>query len=97
MPETPTTERLAVELVKAGAPPLMIEKARCGYYDDYKSELAMPIAQLVADATRAGLADIARRATDGEFDATKAESDAWARSPDGQAAFRELLGEQPPS
>jgi hypothetical protein len=28
---------------------------------------------------------------DGEFDATKAESDAWARSPDGQAAFAGLL------
>lgn len=94
MPETPTTERLAVELVKAGAPPLMIEKARAGYYDDYKSELAMPITQLVIDARAAGLPIIAERASAGEFDASNAESDAWARSPEGQALFRELLGDR---
>lgn len=95
MPETPTTERLAVELVKAGAPPAMIERARAGYYDDYKSELAMPISQLVADARAAGLPIIAERASAGEFDASQAESQAWAMSPEGQAVFRELLGERP--
>jgi hypothetical protein len=41
-------------------------------------------------------AKLARALIDGEFDATKAESDAWARSPDGQAAFAGLLkGRQP--
>jgi hypothetical protein len=94
MPETPTSERLAVELVKAGAPPAMIERARAGYYDDYKSELAMPITQLVVDARAAGLPIIAERASAGEFDASQAESDAWARSPEAQALFRELTGDR---
>lgn len=32
----------------------------------------------------------AKRAETGEFDATKEESDEWARSPSGQAAAKEL-------
>jgi len=92
MTDIPTTERLALALIKAGAPPLMIERARAGQYDDYKSPLAMPLTQLVMDARAAGLEDIAQRTIAGEFDATKEEADAWAASPDGQAAFNELLG-----
>ena len=88
----PTTERLALALEEAGAPASMVRKARAGHYDDYQSNLAMPIAQLVVDARRAGLSDIARRAADGDFDATKEESDAWAASPDGQEAFRQFFG-----
>lgn len=90
MSEEPTTERLAVALVQAGAPVAMIERARAGFYDDYKSELAMPISQLIVDARKLGLTDIARRAINGEFDATQAEGDAWWSSPDGLAARREF-------
>jgi hypothetical protein len=91
----PTTERLALALVRAGAPPDMIRKASEGYYDDYKSPLAMPETQLLADARRAGLASIAQGVLDGEWDATKEESDAWAASPEGKAAFAELLRPRP--
>jgi hypothetical protein len=71
----------------------MIAAAREGYYDDYKSPLAFPLSQLVADCREHGLTAIADAAMNGDYDATKEESDAWARSPDGQAAFRELLGD----
>jgi hypothetical protein len=90
--ETPTSERLALALIQVGAPPQMVTHAREGYYDDYRSPLAMPIMQLVHDARAAGLEKIADRAIDGEFDATKEESDAWMASDDGQATLRALLG-----
>jgi hypothetical protein len=76
----PTTERLAKVLEAAQAPAEMIARARDGYYDDYKSELATPIPQLVNDCREAGLNDIAQRAIDGEFDATREEGDAWFRN-----------------
>ena len=72
-----TTKKLAVELEKAGAPQDMIQAARDGYYDDYLSDLATPIHQLVKDATKHGLNEIAERAKDGEFDTTKEESQEW--------------------
>jgi hypothetical protein len=88
---TPTTERLALALEAAGAPAEMIQRARAGYYDDFKSPLAMPETQLLADARAAGLETIAQGVLAGEWDATKEESDEWARSPEGQATFNELL------
>lgn len=88
----PTTERLAAALKAAGAPPHMISLARDGYYDDYKSPLAMPETQLLVDAREHGLAEIVEGVMKGEWDATKEESDAWVRSPEGQAAVRELAG-----
>jgi hypothetical protein len=36
------------------------------------------------------VAALITRHMNGEFDATKEESDAWAESEDGQAAFNEL-------
>lgn len=89
--ERATTDKLAEALSLAGAPQDMIERALAGYYDDYKSPLPAPIVQLVADARSHGLPDIARRAMDGEFDATKQEGDEWAKSPEGQETFRQLL------
>jgi hypothetical protein len=85
-----TAEYLAAALRSAGAPDDMIDKARDGYYDDYRSPLATPITQLVGDAVSFGLAEIAERARRGDFDATREEADAWARSPDGQETFRQL-------
>jgi hypothetical protein len=75
---------------QALCPVAMIARARAGYYDDFRSELATPIIQLVADLRAIHQDDLARRVEAGEFDATKEESDAWARSPEGQATFREL-------
>lgn len=60
-------------------PPLghMIQKARDGYYSDYDSPLALPCIQLVKDLDALGLTELKTRAMNGEFDATKEESDAW--------------------
>jgi hypothetical protein len=89
----PTTERLGQALEALDDPKLaaMIERARQGYYDDYKSPLATPIIQLVNDIREAGHPEFAQRVIDGEFDATPEESKAWANSPEGQAVFQELL------
>jgi hypothetical protein len=92
----PTTEKLAKALEEAKAPPAMIQKAREGYYDDYKSPLGGPIGQLVMDARAAGLADIERRAKDGEFNGTKEEAEEWFQSSDGQATFREFASAMKP-
>lgn len=87
----PTTEKLANALTQAHAPLEMIDRARQGYYDDYKADSAVPIMMLVQDARTHGLKDIARRAADGEFDAQSWEADEWAKSPDGQATFQQFL------
>lgn len=100
-----TTAKLARALAEIpGMPKWMITKAVDGFYHDYLSPLAMPELQLVADLrsmarhpstkkdARPLLKDLAQRVIDGEFDATKAESDEWAASPEGQATFRELMG-----
>lgn len=84
----PTTERLARELERLNAPGEMIDKARAGYYDDFKSPLAMPETQLMIDAQAAGLHSIVNDVRNGVFDATKEESDAWAQSPEGRATMR---------
>ncbi len=72
-----TKERLEAALVNAGAPDSMIRKAQVGYYDDFESTIATPIAALVFDCREAGLNDLAARAMDGDFDATKEEAEAW--------------------
>jgi hypothetical protein len=92
-PELPTTERLAraLEAAKDSRLDMLIARARQGYYD-YRSPIATPCVQLVTDLRAAGHPELAERAKGGEWDATKAESDAWAQSPEGQATFRELFG-----
>jgi len=81
----PTTERLA-RAIEAEAHihndtrpciKLMIDRARLGYYDDFKSDLAYPITQLVNDFRSIRYFSMARRAENGEFDATMEESMAW--------------------
>ena len=69
-------------------------KAATGYYHDFLSPLAMPCQQLAADLAKVGTpAAMALRARhiNGEFDATKEESDEWAASPDGKDAFARLV------
>jgi hypothetical protein len=87
-----TKDILAAELAKAGLFD-MSTKAAEGYYHDYLSPLATPCLQLAADLAAKGTpAAMALRARhlNGEFDATKEESDQWAESADGQAAFAML-------
>ena len=88
-----TKDILAAELRKAGLLD-MATRAAQGYYHDFLSPLATPCMQLAGDlhkiGTPAALA-LRERHLNGEFDATKEESDEWARGPEGQAAFAELI------
>lgn len=92
-----TTVKLAKALREIpGVPQEMITRAIDGYYHDYLSPLDMPEIQLVTDLqelasrpatprnSRPLLREMAQRVIAGEFDASKEESDEWARSPEGQ-------------
>ncbi len=84
-----TKEKLAQVLHGHGL--LSMERyARAGRYDDFESESATPIADLVSDLRTQGQEALAKRAIDGEWDSTKEESDAWAASPDGLATISKL-------
>lgn len=72
----PTSERLAQVLDKYDLHD-MAKRAREGYYDDFQSPLATPIAQLVLDLFTAKQGDLARRAMGGEWDGTKEEAQLW--------------------
>lgn len=102
-----TTDRLVAALREIpGVPVDMISYALDGYYDDYRLPMAFPITQLCIDLkelaaapatphdSRQLLQGLRRRVMDGEFDGTAEESEAWAQSPEGQAAFRELFRHQ---
>lgn len=74
-------------------------RAETGEFDDYADTYVCPITQLYSELMAAGFTRFAARVAAGEFDATKEESDEWARSPSGQEAakslppeMRELLG-----
>ena len=102
----PTRERLAAEIEAAGGgadTAHLVVAARAGAYDDYASESATPITDLIRDlraaadathrrAVRERLRALAARARTGDFDATRAEAQAWAASPEGRAAYRDLAG-----
>jgi hypothetical protein len=97
-----TRDKLASELRKiaAIATPGNAEKyeafakrAETGEFDDFGDTYVCPITQLYMELTAAGFTKFAARVANGEFDATKEESDEWARSPDGQAIAKELSPE----
>jgi hypothetical protein len=71
-----TKEKLSAVLRDAGLNE-MSARAAVGYYDDYESELATPCIQLVTDLRAAGREDLAKRAMNGEWDATREESQEW--------------------
>lgn len=103
-----TREKLAIELRKiagqaspenAAAYEAFAKRAETGEFDDYADTYVCPITQLFTELTAAGFTKFAARVANGEFDATKEESDEWARSPSGQDAakrlppeMREILG-----
>lgn len=72
-----TKLRLARVLRESGAPEEMVRRAVRGAYDDYDSLSATPIMDLVRDCQHHNLTDIAKRAMNGEFDATREEGEAW--------------------
>lgn len=75
----PTSEKLAQALEELGDPKLadMIELARKGYYDDYKTTIPFPMIQLVKDLRKVGYNEMAERVKDGEWEAKKWEADEW--------------------
>lgn len=88
----PTPAYTARVLAAEGAPGHMVSLAREGHYDDFLSPLAFGLHQLAADAIEANLPEyVLAWVGDGVFDATKVESDAWAKSPEGQSVFTELV------
>ena len=97
-----TRERLAIELRKVAqqASPAhaakyeaFAKRAETGEFDDYADTYVCPITQLHSELSAAGFTKFAQRVAFGEFDATKEESDEWARSQCGQDAFKSLSPE----
>lgn len=89
-----TTVKLALALENVGLME-MAKKAREGFYHDFLSPLDFPEMRLEADLRTASsfcpeAEALRQRHLKGEFDASKEESDAWAASPDGKAAYAEL-------
>ena len=79
----------------------MSNKAGEGYYHNFLSPLDLPEITLVNDLAKAAaecpdraqsILALRKRVINGEFDANKEESDAWAESPEGQEAYRRLIG-----
>lgn len=90
MTEIPTKLKLAAAIREAapgGELEAVAQAAETGFFDDFESPIATPCTALVNEFTRLGYPEMARRAMDGEWDATAAESDAWAESEDGKATF----------
>lgn len=94
-----TRDKLAAELrnVAAMSSPdnaskyeAFAKRAETGEFDDYSDTYVCPITQLYSELVAAGFTKFASRVANGEFDATKEESDEWARSPSGQAAAKQL-------
>ena len=94
-----TREKLAAELRKVAAMAssenaakyeAFAKRAETGEFDDYADTYVCPITQLHGELHAAGFTKFAARVADGEFDATKEESDEWARSPSGQDAAKHL-------
>jgi hypothetical protein len=100
-----TADYLARVLAELGAADLA-ERARAFHFDDYRCPPEVDghnnIQRLVGHVDRWSRSSTPERrerarvviaaAMEGEFDATRAESDAWAASPEGQATLAELLG-----
>jgi len=78
-PPRPTSERLAQTLEALNDPALaeMIQRARAGYYDDFKTTIATPQIFLYQDLVTHGYLDLAQRVVDGDFESTREEADAW--------------------
>lgn len=99
---TRTRDRLAAELRKVAGQSSVsnaaiyksfAKRAETGEFDDYADTYTCPITQLYTELMGAGFTKFATRVANGEFDATREESDEWARSPSGQEAASHLSPE----
>ena len=94
-----TKDKLALALTEVGLPE-MAGRAAQGYYHDYLSPLDLPELTLIGDlavaaskaSNSAAIMNLRKRVMNGDFDASKTESDEWAASDEGQEAFRMLRG-----
>jgi hypothetical protein len=59
--------------------------------EEMERRMAAQGADLTSDADIAAVKKLIDRHMNGEFDASKEESDEWAASEDGRAAFQELI------
>ena len=102
---TRTRDRLAGELRKIGVNSpadkaakyeAFAKRAETGEFDDYADTYVCPITQLHAELMAAGLRTFASRVANGEFDATKEESDEdLDDAPDAEAASRRQVKRLP--
>lgn len=97
-----TRDKLAAELRKVAAfasyenaqkYEAFAKRALTGEFDDYADTYACPITQLHSELVAAGFTKFAQRVAEGEFDATKEESDEWANSPAGRDAMASVTGQ----
>jgi hypothetical protein len=92
------TKDMLAEALRAVGLNEMAEKAATGYYHDFLSPLDLPeivLCQHLAEEVRkhpdrTDISALRERVIDGDFDANEEESEAWAASPEGQAAFAAL-------
>lgn len=71
----------------------LADRAASGEFTDYADTHACPITELHRLCRQYGLHSIADRVANGDFDATKEESDEWAKSSSGQDIAKELSPE----
>jgi len=93
-PPDSSREKLAAAMAAAGVIPAeQIGAARLGRYDDYLAQTAFPQLLLLEELKPYGQAvqELRARVMAGDFDATRAEADAWAASPEGKATLAEFL------
>lgn len=87
-----TTEKLASALAEQHLPDELIERARAGEFDDFKSPHIAPQHALIDELQKVEYqGDLYERIARGEFDGTAEESKSWIESEDGQAALGDLL------
>lgn len=97
----PSSEKLAKALDEAGLTDMAI-LARQDHFHDFQSDLALPELELDNMLVRAiqncqdleqkaKIMDIRAKHHEGFWDATKEESDKWAKSPEGQETFKSLI------
>lgn len=100
LPETHSAMHLSRALRAAGLND-MASRAAAGHYHDYLSPLDLPDLQLLMEleaaiaAGNTGAIELAIMHKNGAFDATREESDEWAASPDGEAAYAQMFGNSP--
>ena len=98
-----TKDKLAAVLREVGLHE-MAERAATGYYHDFLSPLDLPELTLIdhlgaaaraSPATEKAILALQMRVSDGDFDASAEESEAWAASEEGQDAYRQLIAPRP--